>query len=457
MRVLHYTLGLPPYRTGGLTKYSIDLMRQQLNEGYSVYCLFPGEFSLMTKETKIKWYKDFYGVKTYEVINPLPVSIFGGIKQTELFYRSINDICFEEFLINNSINIVHLHTIMGLPVEFLNVCKKLNVKVVYTTHDYFGLCMRVNFINSNNELCTNRDLRRCAYCNKNGDDYFKLRFLQSGIYRLMKNKGIINQIKKIKKTKLNTGPRLECHKNHNLNLNDIDINEYRRLYDYYDKIFQSIDYFLYNSTVAQNMFRKFVNEPSGSLVSITHGDIKDNRTIKDYVSDTLNVTYLGPYKKYKGFYLLMKTMKELYRDGIDNIHLTVYGDIWIEDQLTNVTFNKSYSYEQLREIFNHTDVLVVPSIWKETFGFIVLEALSYGVPVLVSDDVGAKDLLMSSKKPAGIVFNPSVEELKTILFNLLQNKTLLKEFNQNIMTNQYKFLISNHNKEVMAIYKELVK
>ena len=26
MRVLHYTLGFPPYRSGGLTKYALDLM-----------------------------------------------------------------------------------------------------------------------------------------------------------------------------------------------------------------------------------------------------------------------------------------------------------------------------------------------------------------------------------------------------------------------------------------------
>ena len=39
------------------------------------------------------------------------------------------------------------------------------------------------------------------------------------------------------------------------------------------------------------------------------------------------------------------------------------------------------------------DLLVAPSIWYETFGFTVLEALSYGVPVIVSDHVGAKDIV----------------------------------------------------------------
>ena len=30
---------------------------------------------------------------------------------------------------------------------------------------------------------------------------------------------------------------------------------------------------------------------------------------------------------------------------------------------------------------DETDIMVAPSIWYETFGFTVLEALSYGVPV----------------------------------------------------------------------------
>ena len=33
MNVLHYALGFPPYRSGGLTKLCVDLMIQQSKEG----------------------------------------------------------------------------------------------------------------------------------------------------------------------------------------------------------------------------------------------------------------------------------------------------------------------------------------------------------------------------------------------------------------------------------------
>ena len=36
MRILHYALGFPPWRTGGLTKYCVDLMLTQKEQGYEV-------------------------------------------------------------------------------------------------------------------------------------------------------------------------------------------------------------------------------------------------------------------------------------------------------------------------------------------------------------------------------------------------------------------------------------
>lgn len=36
MKIIHYFLGFPPYRSGGLTKYAFDLMKAQVNDGHEV-------------------------------------------------------------------------------------------------------------------------------------------------------------------------------------------------------------------------------------------------------------------------------------------------------------------------------------------------------------------------------------------------------------------------------------
>ena len=50
------------------------------------------------------------------------------------------------------------------------------------------------------------------------------------------------------------------------------------------------------------------------------------------------------------------------------------------------------------------DLLIVPSLGLETFGMVVLEAFSFGVPVLMSEHVGAK-MLVEEMDNVGMVFS----------------------------------------------------
>lgn len=43
--------------------------------------------------------------------------------------------------------------------------------------------------------------------------------------------------------------------------------------------------------------------------------------------------------------------------------------------------------------YDNMGVLIVSSVWKETFSLVKLEALSYGESVIVSDNVGALDIV----------------------------------------------------------------
>ena len=107
-----------------------------------------------------------------------------------------------------------------------------------------------------------------------------------------------------------------------------------------------------------------------------------------------------------------------------------------------INIHNRYSYTDLERIFDETDVLVAPSIWYETFGFTVLEALSYGVPVIISGNVGAKDILAQG---AGIVIeNIDAQKLTTILQEITPDK--LRTMNKTIMKNQKIMLIEDMSK-----------
>ncbi|MCD7820160.1 MAG: glycosyltransferase family 4 protein, partial [Lachnospiraceae bacterium] len=112
-----------------------------------------------------------------------------------------------------------------------------------------------------------------------------------------------------------------------------------------------------------------------------------------------------------------------------------------------------YNYENLREIMENTDVLVVPSVLIDTFGFPVTEALSYGVPVIVSGTVGAKDMIpedcgiiienMNSQKLAEVISGLTVDRLSRMNKAILENYQVLtiESMNGQLMRQCY----SNHS------------
>ena len=85
--------------------------------------------------------------------------------------------------------------------------------------------------------------------------------------------------------------------------------------------------------------------------------------------------------------------------------------------------HRQYDYSQLESIFDETDLLIAPSIWYETFGYTVLEALSFGTPVLVSSSVGARDVIPPGGGIVleGITVNTMVQALSKLKVSDLRN------------------------------------
>ena len=59
------------------------------------------------------------------------------------------------------------------------------------------------------------------------------------------------------------------------------------------------------------------------------------------------------------------------------------------ERAPNVTILESA--DEIEEILTETRVLIVPSLWHETFGYVVVEAMLHGIPVLASDIGGLRE------------------------------------------------------------------
>ena len=166
MKILHYALGFPPYRTGGLTKYCIDLMLTQVEQGHEVALLWPGQITIVKKKTEIHKRRNWNGIGSFEIINPLPVPLDEGILDVDAYIKKGDETVYSKFLQDYSPDVIHIHTLMGLHKEFIHAANELEIKTVFTTHDYFGLCPKVTLFH-NGKICDNdHNCIDCVECNQ---------------------------------------------------------------------------------------------------------------------------------------------------------------------------------------------------------------------------------------------------------------------------------------------------
>ncbi|NOV00012.1 glycosyltransferase [Paenibacillus planticolens] len=448
MNILHVSLGVPPFRTGGLTKYSVDLMLMQLEKQHKVSLLYPGSYHLGGLGISRK--RDFQGINVYEIINPLLVPLLGGIKEPESFRKSVNIQVYLKFLSDIRPETIHFHTLQGIHKEFLQAAKKLGIRIIYTTHDYFGICPKVNLMDHLGNICNNYDAgEKCINCNANGYSTLKILAMQSELYRFVKDTSIMRKIRQREKSK-NDHIIYEKESAVLTELNETHANKYVDLRNYYLEMFSLIDIFHFNSSTAKSEFEKYLNI-QGKVIPITHNDIHDSRVSRQYDNNKpLQIAYLGPVDRYKGFYFLQNSLNEL-KGG--NWHLHIYGDSAkadVDSDSNHYTFHGRYQHADLSSIFKKIDILIVPSIWKETFGFIGLEALSHGVPIMISEHVGLQDIITHGE--TGIIFKADEKELSEQISAIIENREILSKMNKNILNHDFVFSMQQHTNQMIDFY-----
>lgn len=446
-KILHYLHGLPPVRVGGLVDYALDLAEVQRKQGYNVELLTPG--AIWGRNRTHIWFrkKSFRYFNWYCIQNPLPVPMTCGIKDIEWYSSNAGYNEYKKFLGKIKPEIIHVHSLMGIHRSFFQAAKELNIRIVYTSHDYFGICPSTNLIRDG-QVCENENWDRCKFCCCNSFGTLHLMFDQSFLLRLfMKQSYALHVLQKLMKVKtliLNRNQAtIEIAKKDNL-VSDI---EYEKLRRYYWDIWKMIDFFHFNSNIARDEYVKRIGNVSHVVVPICNQYCSDRRKLRQY-GKKVRIGFLANKSEHKGYYNLIEVLNLLYKENFDfclNIYFSEQSEKigYVEEHLP-------YKRNELCEVYEQNDLIVVPSIWKETFGFVVLEALSFGVPVLVSENVGAKIILEQSEKPFGKIYGIENKQLYLSLKQILSDSNILSEWNANICSANLEFSMLKHVVEMMA-------
>ncbi|MGF0046555.1 glycosyltransferase [Streptococcus hyointestinalis] len=429
MKILHYTIGFAPERTGGLVTYAKDLMLEQIHQNHEVFTLYPTTISSLNKKVKIKKGEDREGIKTYQLINSLPLPFIRGIRQPSDFMVKADESVYKVFLKDLSPDVVHVHSLMGLHKEFFKMARQLGIKVVFTSHDYFGLSPVPEFYFGGHSYDMENTNETWNIMSSLALPTKSLRLFQLPFFPLIRN--FKNKISRLR------------NQDHSHNDKQLDFGEklvnvnYNELRTYYQSIFKMIDSFHFNSHIAQQVYKNnLCFSPKGKVVSITHAGVKQHN-LSQNTSDKLRVAYIGPDKDFKGFFDFINFAENCTDDKLE---FHTYGYPPRDELSDKIQQHGRFSYMQVDDVYKNIDAIVVPSKWKETFGFIVIEAISYGKMVFTSETVGSKDLL-----PKNQVFT-DLSEISMLLkdIDFSQTKVNVKK-------------IDEHTKEMIEFYKEVVK
>jgi glycosyltransferase involved in cell wall biosynthesis len=144
--------------------------------------------------------------------------------------------------------------------------------------------------------------------------------------------------------------------------------------------------------------------------------------------------FVGSLLTTKGLDIASEAVEKLNQNGLE-VSLDVYGpgspEPFIRQPSACVHYKGALDPKQVQPVISRYDILILPSR-HDGWGVVVNEALLQGVPVIVSDHVGAKCLIESNG--AGVVFqSENVEDLVRKLERIIHQPACLDEMRRNAL------------------------
>lgn len=165
--------------------------------------------------------------------------------------------------------------------------------------------------------------------------------------------------------------------------------------------------------------------------------------------------FIGQINKPKGVELMLDSFskikdsswKLLIAGKIEDNYLSYLKSIYDSSQIEYLGFVDSSKF------FKMIDVLIVPSLWNEPFGRVVLESLIHKKPVIASCKGGIPELLLNNEE---FIFNPDLGGLTSIIKKIIYNTSFLKKFNfQRAFLDEFK--VDKTAQQYLDVFKEIVK
>ena len=292
-------------------------------------------------------------------------------------------------------DIVHIHNIRGFSLSAFGAVKKLGLPLIFTAHDYSMVCFRYSLLKGSGRVCT-------------------------------EPRAICRAGNKLKKTLIDNKPDTVTAPSQFV----IDrLNENG----------------LFNNTRCVRVF---------NAISLDDAVL----TRKDY--NTIDIMFSGQLTRVKGAHILIDAFRQI-EDKNARLHILGRGNYAEELKRiarddSRIIFHGFMEWEELREFYKKANITVVPSIWYEPFGLIIIESFMYGTPVIGSNIGGIPEIIEDGK--SGFTFEAgNVNQLKNLLERVIRSPEELERLSRGAFKAVKKFDIDRQVAQLEGVYEQAVK
>lgn len=143
--------------------------------------------------------------------------------------------------------------------------------------------------------------------------------------------------------------------------------------------------------------------------------------------------FVGRVDREKGIDIILESVKKMEKVASFEMHIAGIGNmskIVLESELPNIKYHGMLKGKELQALYQNCDVFVFPTKW-EPFGLVILEALSSGLHVLVSDIMrGSFDEF--EKTNALEYLKNDVNSFTNAMLNSIEHITLFREMKNDV-------------------------
>lgn len=176
-----------------------------------------------------------------------------------------------------------------------------------------------------------------------------------------------------------------------------------------------------------------------------------------------NLISVGRFSKEKGFLDLVDVFSLVVKKD-NTFHLDIIGfgdefelviskikELQLEEKITLHGFQNR---EYINNILAKSSLYVMCS-FEESFGTVLVEAFSLGVPAIAFDSAQGANEIISNKKNGMLIKNRNKDEMASKICDLVNNQVALKELGQNARIAAEKYSFDNIQKKWLDFMKEV--